>query len=193
MTAVTGEAGFSLVELLMSLALTAMVVALTVPFAHTQKRLWESQEQQRESCRALAGALAWLTRDLQQAGYHYPGTPVRQVASDSLAYVVSRDEDDPAGFASSNQRLITVWLDGSDLKYRIQSPLAPPAGGWTSGSTQVLASGITGMMCRGLDGAGDETATATEVSLVECTLSAIGGMQERALVRLRPGERGAAP
>ncbi len=193
MSAVSGDEGFSLVELLMSLALTAMVMAMTVPFAHTQKRLWESQEQERESGRALAGALAWLTRDLQQAGYHNPETPVRQVASDSLAYVVSRDEDDPAGFSSSNQRLITVWLDGSDLKYRIQSPLDLPTGGWTSGSTQVLASGITEMTCRGLDGAGEETTTVAEVSLVECTLSGAAGMQERAIVRLRPGVRGAAP
>ena len=193
MSAAPGEEGFSLVELLLSLALTGMVMAMTVPFAHLQKRLWESQEQRREAGRAQAGALAWLTRDLQQAGYHDSGTPVRQIAPGSLSYVVSRDEGDPAGFSPANRRLITVWLDGPDLKYRIQAPLSAPAAGWASGSTQVLASGITGMRCRGLDGACEETAAAERVALVECALSGASGMQERAVVRLRSGTRAMAP
>jgi len=190
---VPGEEGFSLVELLLSLALTGMVMAMTVPFAHLQKRLWESQEEHREAGRALAGSLAWLTRDLQQAGYHDPGSPLRQIAPDSLSYVVSRDEDDPAGFSPANRRLITFWRDGADLKYKIQAPLASPAAGWASGSTQVLASGISAMRCRGLDGAGNETTTAAQAVLVDCALSSTSGMQERALVRLRSGTLAMAP
>lgn len=184
-----GEKGFSLVELLLSMALTGMVIAMTVPFAHLQKRLWERQEEHREAARALAGALAWLTRDLQQAGYHDPGPPLRTIAPDSLSYVVSRDEGDPAGFSPANRRLITVWLDAADLKYRIQAPLPSPAAGWAGGSTQVLASGVSTMRCRGLDGGGDETSAAEQVALVECALSGAAGMQERALVRLRSGTR----
>jgi len=190
---VPGEEGFSLVELLLSLALTGMVMAMTVPFAHLQKRLWERQEDRREAVRALAGSLSWLTRDLQQAGYHDPGTPLRQIAPDSLSYVVSRDEDDPAGFSPANRRLITFWRDGADLKYKIQAPLASPAAGWASGSTQVLASGVSSMRCRGLDGAGKETTTAAQVVLVDCALSSTSGMQERALVRLRSGTLAMAP
>ena len=182
-----GEEGFSLVELLLSLALTGMVMALTVPFAHVQKRLWEHQEERREAARALAGSLAWLTRDLQQAGYHDSGPPLRQMAPESLSYVVTRDEEDPAGFSPANRRLITAWLDDSDLKYKIQAPLAAPASGWASGSTQVLASGIAAMRCRGLDGNGDEMATLAHVALVECVLSGATGMPERVLVRLRSG------
>jgi len=188
-----GDEGFSLVELLLSLALIGMVMAMTVPFAHLQKRLWESQEERRESVRALAGSLAWLTRDLQQAGYHDPGSPMRQIAPDSLSYVVSRDEGDPAGFSPANRRLITAWLDDGDLKYKIQAPLAPPASGWASGSTQILASGISEMRCRGLDGAGEETTMVARVALVECALSSASGMQERVLVRLRSGTLAVAP
>jgi len=187
--AVKGDAGFSLVELLLSLALTGMVMTLTVPFMHLQKRLWERQEEQREAGRALAGALAWLTRDLQQAGYHDPGSPMRQISAASLSYVVSRDEGDPAGFSPANRRLITAWVDDGDLKYKIQAPLAPPASGWANGSTQALASGISAMRCRGLDDDGAETTIAARTALVECTLSAAAGMEERMLVRLRSGER----
>ena len=193
MSVVAGDDGFSLVELLLSLALTGMVVAMTVPVVHVQKRLWERQEERREAGRALSGALAWLTRDLQQAGYHDPGPPMRQVAPGSLSYVVSRDEAEPAGFSPANRRLITAWLDGADLKYRIQAPLAPPAAGWAVGSTQILASGIAAMRCRGLDGDGGETQSAARVALVECSLSGAWGMQERALVRLRSGGREAGP
>ena len=183
------EEGFSLVELLLSLALTGMVMAMTMPFVHLQKRLWESQEQRREAGRSLAGSLAWLTRDLQQAGYHDSGSPMRQIAPGLLSYVVSRDEDDPAGFSPANRRLITIWRDAADLKYKIQAPLAAPAVGWASGSTQVLASGISVMRCRGLDGGGNETTAAAEVALVDCSLSSASGMQERAMVRLRSGTR----
>jgi prepilin-type N-terminal cleavage/methylation domain-containing protein len=192
-SAVLDDEGFSLVELLLSLALTAMVMALTVPFGHLQKRLWERHEERRESARALAGALAWLTRDLQQAGYHDPGPPIRQIEPGTLAYVLSRDEDDPVGFSPANRRLITLWHEGRDLKYRIQAPLPPPAAGWERGSTQVLASGIAGLECRGLDSEGDETTTASRTALVECTVSGASGMRERLLVRLRSGERGSAP
>lgn len=193
MSAAAGDDGFSLVELLLSLALTGMVMAMTVPFAHLQKRLWESQEERREAGRALAGSLAWLTRDLQQAGYHVPDSPIRRIAPEELSYVVSRDEGDPAAFSPSNRRLITVWRDGADLKYKIQAPLAPPAAGWASGSTQVLASGISAMRCLGLDGGGDETAIAAQVTLVDCVLSSASGTQERAVVRLRSGTRATGP
>ena len=189
MSGTARERGFSLVEVLLSLGLTGLLMALTLPSLHLQKRLWERQEERREQVRALAGALAWLTRDLQQAGYHNAESPIRQLQPEALAYVVSRDEEAPAGFSASNRRLITVWLDGIDLKYRIQAPLEAPASGWASGSTQVLASGITALRCRGLDPAGEETTAPTEAALVECTLSGVAGMEERLLVRLRSGGR----
>lgn len=180
-----GDAGFSLVELMLSLGLTGMLVALTAPSLHLQKRLWERQEERREGVRALAGAMAWLTRDLQQAGYHDPAAPLRQLQPDSLAYVVSRDEELPGGFSPANRRLITVWRDGTDLKYRIQAPLAAPAAGWAAGSTQVLASGIAEMRCRGLDREGAETAAASQAVLVECAFAGASGLRELLLVRLR--------
>ena len=188
-----GAAGFTLVELLLALALSALVMALALPFAHAQKRLWERHQERREARRALVGALAWLTRDLEQAGYHDAGPPLQRVEPQCLAYVLSRDELDPAGFSPANRRLITVWLDEGDLKYRIQAPVAPPDTGWERGSTQVLASGLAGMRCRTLDAGGLETGVAADAVLVELVLTAVGGATESALVRLRAaGRRGAS-
>lgn len=178
---------------MLSLGLTALLLALSLPFAHAQKRLWERQEEGREARRALVGALAWVTRDLEQAGYHDAGPPLRSVEAESLSYVLSRDEHDPAVFAPGNRRLVTAWLDGEDLKYRIQAPLPPPATGWERGSTQVLASGLWGMRCRALDAAGDEASDAAATALVELTLTGAGGRSERALVRLRTAGRRLAP
>lgn len=188
MTSPRGDAGFTLVELLLSLALTGMIMALSLPFADLQKRLWERAEQRREASRAVTGALAWVTRDLEQAGYHDSGPPLHRVEPQAIAYVVSRDEADPAGFSPANRRLITVWLDEGDLKYRIQAPLEPPDTGWERGSTQVLASGLAGMRCRALDARGDETPSAAQAALVECTLTAADGRSER--LSVRPGSRG---
>jgi prepilin-type N-terminal cleavage/methylation domain-containing protein len=190
---VRAQGGFTLVELLLALSLTAMLMALTLPFVHAQKRLWERQEGSRESRRALVGALAWVTRDLEQAGYHDAGPPLRRIEPDSLAYVLSRDEHDPAAFSPGNRRLVTVWLDGEDLKYRIQTPLAPPDAGWERGSTQVLASGLSGMRCRALDGEGAEAPEAAAAATVECTLAGSDGRSERILARLRTAARRLSP
>jgi Tfp pilus assembly protein PilW len=186
-------AGFTLVEVMISLGLTLLVMALTLPFVHVQKRLWERQEDEREAGRALTAALAWITRDLQQAGYHVPGPPLRRLEDAALAYVLSRDEDDPAGFRADNQRLITVFLDGGDLKYRIQAPAAPPATGWESGSTQVLASGISGMRCRGVDAAGAATTDPAAAAFVACAMTAGNGAVSATGVRLRTAAGEAAP
>lgn len=185
-----GAGGFTLVELMLSLALTGMVFALTLPFVHAQKRIWERQEQRRESRRALVGALTWLTRDVQQAGYHDAGTPLRLLEPGSVAFVVSRDEAEPTGFSPANRRLITIWHEGEDLKYRTQAPVEPPASGWERGSTQVLASGLAGMQCRGVDAAGAETFVPGAAALVECELTASDGRRAGAVVRLRKGAGG---
>lgn len=186
-------AGFSLVEVMVSLGLTLMVMAMTLPFVHVQKRLFERQDEDREAGRALTAALAWITRDLQQAGYHVPGPPLRRLEESALAYVLSRDEDDPAAFRTDNRRLITVYLDGHDLKYRIQAPEAPPAAGWAAGSTQVLASGISGMRCRGFDPAGAGSTEPGAVAYLECAMTADSGAVSATGVRLRAVSGAASP
>ncbi len=193
MSVARGGAGFTLVEVLLSLGLTSLVMALTLPLATAQKRIWERQEEGREIRRAVAGALSWLSRDLQQAGYHAPGAALRRLEPTTIAYVLSRDEADPAGFSPANRRLITLWLDGEELKYRIQAPLEPPAAGWERGSTQVLASGLGGMRCSGWDESGAAAADAALARLVECELTARDGKRERVLVRLRTPGGGEAP
>lgn len=185
-----GDRGFTLVELLLSLALTATVMAMTLPLAATQKRVWQRQEERREAGRARTGALAWLTRDLQQAGYHAGGPPLRRLEPAAVAYVLSRDEEDPAAFAPANRRLVTAWLDGDELKYRIQAPLDPPAAGWAAGSTQVLAAGVAAMSCRGFERGGAPTADPAAAALVECALTDAAGRRQSTLVRLRAGEAG---
>jgi prepilin-type N-terminal cleavage/methylation domain-containing protein len=187
------QGGFTLVEMLVSLALTGVVMALTLPVANVQKRIWQRQEERREAGRAQTGALSWLTRDLQQAGYHDAGPPLRRLEPSAVAYVLSRDEDDPAAFSPANRRLVTVWLDGEELKYRIQAPLEPLSAEWDSGSTQVLAAGFRGLECRGLDARGEATGVASAARLVECTLTDAAGARQSALVRLRTAGRGATP
>lgn len=180
--------GFTAVELLLGLALTGLLAALAAPFAHTQKRVWERAEASRESRRALAGAAAWITRDLQAAGFHVPGPPLRAVAPGSLSYVLSRDGTDPGSCSPTNRRLVTVFLEDGDLKYRVQAPLDPAAGTWARGATQVLAPGVAAMRCRGRTSDGVETDEPTRVALVECDLVSRRGEALRVAVRLRvPG------
>ena len=182
--------GFTLVELLLSLGLTALVMALSLPFLHTAKRLWESAEREREARRAIDGAAAWIARDLRQAGYRLPGPPLLALGEGLLSYTISRDGPEPEAHRPANRRLVTVFLDGGDLKYRVQAPEAPPGTGWGRGSTQVLAPGVTAMRCSGVDRDGLETGDADRSVLVSCALYAGPGTARRIALRLRPPRKG---
>ncbi len=186
----TDGRGFTLLELLLSLALVGIVMAMTLPFLHLQDRLWTRQEESREGYRTLTFALEWLTRDLQQAGYHGPNPPLSRLEETRISYELSRDAEDPASFSPTNARLITVYLDGRDLKYRIQRPLPAPASGWRRGSTAILASGVSFLRFRGLDGEGSPALSPEQAVLVEISVSGAGGAALRTLVSIRNARPG---
>jgi len=187
---VRGGRGFTLLELLLSLSLTLVVMALSLPFVHAQKRLWERAEREREAVRALDGALAWIARDLRQAGYHVPGPAVLRAGEEGISYTVSRDGEDPAGFSQANRRLVTVYAGGGDLKYRVQAPEPPPGTGWARGSTQVLSPGIAGASCTAVDADGEPVADAATAALVTCSLVTDSGRTRTVTVRVRAPREG---
>jgi len=166
---IPGSRGFTLLETVMSLGLVGICLALTLPFLQLQRTLWADQQAFREEHAALAAALRWIARDLQEAGYGCPGPAVVELEEGRLAYAVSRSDDDPAGLSVADRRLISVYLKGDKLMYRVQA-WDPAASKWRKGSSHTIARGVVKVRFAGLDASG-EAAAVGEISSVEVTLT----------------------
>ncbi len=183
------QGGFTILEFFLSLALTGLITAMVLPFLRMQTRLWERQGVRREEYRTLTSALWWLTREVQEAGYHKPGKAIRGLERDRIVYELSRDEADPEEFSEGNRRLVTVYRQGDDLMYHVQA-WDSLVSGWRLGSTQILASGISDVSFLGKDNRGDPAACAGEAAALEIALSGRRSGVLRTLVALRNGGGG---
>lgn len=176
--------GFTLLETVVSLGVFGLCLALALPFLGVQKAIWEDQQAFREEYSALCAALAWITRDLQEAGYRCPGPAVTELREQRMTYALSRDEDEPAHFSSRNRRLITVSLKGQSLMYRIQA-WDPEASSWGRGSSHTIARGVRKVRFSGLDAAGREASDPSAVVSVAMTLTGKRTGPVRTLATLR--------
>jgi prepilin-type N-terminal cleavage/methylation domain-containing protein len=189
---VRGEEGFSLIEVMVALAIVAYSFAMIFPFISLQKRMWVDQEILRDEFYGLTAAMTWLTRDLQEAGYHGTGNPVRSIEESAITYELSRDEGDPDSFSVGNCRLVTVYLRGENLMYRIQAR-DPQSSTWRRGSSHTLASGVAVFRLQGLNRAGDSASDPSQISAVEIILSGTRSAALKTLVTLRNLPAGGAP
>jgi type II secretory pathway component PulJ len=175
---------------MVAISIFAFVFAMIFPFLSLQKRMWVEQEIVRDEFYGLAAAMTWLTRDLQEAGYHGTGNPVRSIEENAITYELSRDEENPGSFSPGNCRLVTVHLRGDDLMYRIQAR-DPLSSTWRRGSSHILASGVTAFRLQGLDRTGEAADDPSQISAVEIVLSGKTSGVLRTLVALRnPPVRG---
>jgi type II secretory pathway pseudopilin PulG len=176
--------GFTLLETVMSLGLVGLCLALTLPFLQVQREVWAEQQAFREEHAALAAALSWIARDLQEAGYGCPGPAVVELEAERLAYAVSRSEDDPGGLSSIDRRLISVTLKGDKLMYRIQA-WDPDASQWRKGSSHTIAGGVTKVRFAGFDASGKDASAVEDVASVEVTLTGRRAGSHGTLVTIR--------
>ena len=189
---VRSEGGFSLLEAMVALSLFAFAFAMIYPFLSLQKRMWAEREIVRDEFYGLTAALTWLTEDLQEAGYHGTGNPVRSIDESAITYELSRDEEDPDSFSSGNCRLVTVYLRGDDLMYRIQAR-DPLSSTWRRGSSHTLASGVASFRLQGLDRAGESASDPSQVTAVEIMLSGKRSGVLKTFVTLRNLPAGGVP
>ena len=189
---VRNERGFSLLETMVALSLFVSAFAMIFPFLSLQERIWGEQEIVRDEYYGLTAAMAWLTRDLQEAGYHGTGNPVHSIEESAITYELSRDEEDPDSFSPGNCRLVTVYLRGDDLMYRIQvrDPLSST---WRRGSSHTLASGVAAFRLQGFNRSGESAADPSQVSAVEIVLSGRRSGVLKTFVTLRNLPAGGAP
>ena len=162
--------GYTMVELLLSLALTILMLALAAPAVHLQTENWERMEGLREESRALASALALLSRDLQQAGYRTGSPPLLSLRGEEVVYSLTRVDGSRGAISGRDRRRITVWRRRGDLMYRVQAWDAE-AGSWRRGSTRTLASGIASILFEAVDGSGEPVPEPGEAAALRVTLT----------------------
>jgi len=186
---VNPKGGYTILELVLALGIVSFIFTLTLPLVQVQKVQWERQEALRQELRMLTAAMSRLTREIQCAGYHGGGPPVKSIESGSISYEISRDGRAADGLSVGNRRLVTVSLKGADLMYRVQS-WDESSSLWRRGSTQALASGLAGACFRGLDRSGEGGVEAGETTAVEITLRGRRCGTLRTVAALRMARKG---
>jgi prepilin-type N-terminal cleavage/methylation domain-containing protein len=161
--------GFTLLETVISLGVFGLCFSLVLPFLSFQRALWSKQQAFREEHGTLSSSLRWLARDLQEAGYRSSGPAVTELSETSLTYALSRDEDEPTRFSAGNRRLVSVYLRGEDLMYRIRA-WDVSSSAFRKGSVHTLASGLKGVVFRALDAGGDPVTAPDDIISVEIVL-----------------------
>lgn len=183
-----GAGGFTLVETLLSLSVTGICLALSLPFIGFQRDVWERQTAVREEFENLSSALQWLSRDLQGAGYGWPGSPVVEVGTARISYVVPVGKTGRAPARREDMRLVTAYGRGGDLLYRIQG-WDSLQGAWKRGSYHKLASNVQGLSFTALSDRGEATLTPGETRGVVIELDGRHTGRHRTFVALRNGRR----
>jgi prepilin-type N-terminal cleavage/methylation domain-containing protein len=176
--------GFTLLETVVSLGVFGLCFALVLPFLSIQRVIWSEQQAFREEHGALSSSLRWLARDLQEAGYRSSGPAVTELKETTLTYVVSRDGDDPSAFSADNRRLVSVYLRGEDLMYRLRA-WDVSSSTFRRGSVHTLASGLKRVAFRALDAGGNPVTAPGDIVSIEIVLVGKRSGTCRSLVTIR--------
>ena len=174
------QSGFSLIELLVALAIFSIIVALIVSARFRQQGSEISQQQAVEMQQTVRAAMLLMAKDLRMAGFD-PNENTNAgitTAGDgstgtnlTLTYVASDNgsDDDLDGTVDEPDELRTISYQVSDhngdgdLDLEVQK---------TSGGWRLLAENIASLSFDYLDADGNSTATLADIRAVNVTLTA---------------------
>lgn len=129
--------GFTLVELLITMSILALMGTLLGVFAATGFRAWGQNRDQVDAQESARAALARMTKIIREASASENGAyAISTAAAQTLTFYANVDND-------TNREQVRFFLQGTDLKIGITQPVGQPAT-YPAGSetSTVLAGGI---------------------------------------------------
>jgi len=170
------DSGFTLIEILMVLAITAIVLSAIYTAFQSQHKTYITQEAVAEMQQNLRAAMYLMTREIRMAGFDPTGLADAGIGDTSTATVINFTEDirgdnagDPSdGVTDDPNENITYSLAGNNL---VRASV-------DGGPQSVVAENISALNFFYLDEDNNPTATASEIRCVQIAIVTRTGRSE---------------
>jgi len=122
------EKGFTLVELMVVVALSTIIIVAIYSAYIIQQRTYYSQDQVIEMQQNIRAGLDMMTREIRMAGYdptesNNPAISITAASNNSITFTMDLDED---GATGGTNETITYTLSGTNLTRRVGAGAPQP-------------------------------------------------------------------
>lgn len=155
------DAGFTLLELLVALAISAIIIGVITVTFNTQKKSYDVQAQITEMIQMSRAAMDLMTREIRMAGYDPTDAHFNGLLTDSSNLQIFSDLNGDGDTGDENEA-ITYSYNAADLRIDRE----------TGGSTQLLAENMQGFDFTCYKSDGSETIVSDEIRKIQITLTA---------------------
>jgi type IV pilus assembly protein PilW len=162
--------GFTLVELMVTLAIGMVVMAAVTTTFISQTRFYSAQEQINEMEQNARGAIDIMTREIKMAGYDPTGAGFAKVTTFTSTQLAFQTDYDGSGGPLSN-----VAANNEKIAYAYDSTnrqINRTAGSGGSGQTQTLADNITAATFTYYKADGSTATVATDIRQIKISITA---------------------
>ncbi|WP_163336833.1 prepilin-type N-terminal cleavage/methylation domain-containing protein [Desulfopila sp. IMCC35008] len=178
-TILTTRNGFTLVELMVGLAITSVIITAVFAAYTTQQRLYVSQDQIAEMQQNLRAAVDYMAREIRMAGYDPTGesgagllaTSDDDLSLDQMSFTLDANEDEDTADDGEHFRFHFSTGLATDFAVEVRD-----GGALTS---QVIAENIQAVEFLYLDKDGDPTLVPENARSVKVSMLARAGDQDR--------------
>jgi len=179
------QKGFSLLELMVTLAIGSVLMAAISTFYHGQLKTHVTQNELVDMQQDARAAMYMMTREIRMAGYDplNSGATIRLADATQMAF--DSDSDGSAdGAIDAGERFYYGLSDGNLIRGGWTNPFGP-----VPDSLETVALNIDALDFVYLDSAGDTTTDLEAIRSVQISLVARSGEHVRALLRKRKDSR----
>lgn len=155
------EQGFTLVELLISMAVVLVVMASISGAFISQRKAYNTQEQITEMIQNARAAMDIIGREVKMAGYDPTGAGIVGVPYSASQLQIVADLNGDGDTSDSNENIIYTY-DGIDFQIDRN----------TGGGAQPLTENIQSFTFQYYDGNGNTTTTPADIRQIEITVTA---------------------
>lgn len=154
------ERGISLIELLVTMLITSIVVALFSGTFISQRRAFSVHEQLSDLSQNIRGALEIVTKEARMAGYDPLKAGIIGIPYDATQLIIQADLNEDGDILDSNE-VITYSYDNT-LKQLNRT---------ANGQTNVVAERVNAFVVNYLDKDGNNTTASSDIKEMELSIS----------------------
>jgi type IV pilus assembly protein PilW len=155
------ESGFTIIELLIAMAMTGMILAAIFTFAIVQRQSFAAQEQASQMVQAARAAMDLLTHDTNSAGYNPTNAAFSGVTYHASQLQLRADLDGDGSTDDPDENIIYTY--DASARQILRN---------TGDGDEPLASHITAFTCQYLDANGNTTTVSANIRQLRIAITA---------------------